>query len=273
MWNDASMHFAQLTDTHVTATSDPANRADAQRRVRRAVQLLNAEEPQIHAVLATGDLTSDGHTPEYAVLAECLADLGPRLLPIPGNHDTRDGIRGLAPDLPWADAEHASWMVDHDGVTIIGLDTTKPGHQGAEFDAERAQWLDQCLTTASALDRPILLTMHHPPFLSGLTWMDQSGFDGLAQFREIIDPHRIDRIICGHLHRPVNAMVAGTIAQVGLSLINHVALNFTPKSELWVVNEPVGYQIYRGSWISTTAMEWVVHTRYLEDTEAPTRLL
>lgn len=52
----------------------------AQRRVGRAVQLLNAEEPQIHSVLATGDLTSDGHTPEESwarVSAHCpAANLG-----------------------------------------------------------------------------------------------------------------------------------------------------------------------------------------------------
>ncbi len=267
------LHLVQLTDTHVVAADqaeragfDRDHRCDPNRRLRLAVAAINAESPEVEAVLVTGDLAADGFPGEYEMLAELLEPLAAPILAIPGNHDDRGRLRSVFPDLPWADAEHASWTIQHDDVTVIGLDTTIPGEPGAEIDDERAEWLDRALADAAGTPGPTLLAMHHPPFRSGIGWMDRSGFVGLERFVEIIDGRGIDRILCGHLHRPMNAVVGGTIAQVGLSTVQHVAINFDPSdtSDLLLVNDPVGYLIYR-----RTENSWIAHTRYIDTTERP----
>ena len=41
---------------------------------------------------------------------ELVEPLTTPLLPTPGNHDDRDLMRSTIPDMPWVDAEHASWV-------------------------------------------------------------------------------------------------------------------------------------------------------------------
>ncbi len=267
------LHLVQLTDTHVV-TADHAERAgfdrnhlcDPNRRLRLAVASINAESPDVSAILATGDLVADGLAAEYEMLAELLEPLQAPVLAIPGNHDDRDRLRAVFPDLPWADAEHASWSIHHHDVTVIGLDTTIPGRPGAALDDERAEWLDRALAAADETPGSTLLAMHHPPFLSGIGWMDRSGFVGMDRFAEIVSSRAVDRILCGHLHRPITAAVGRTIAQVGPSTVQHVAINFDPSetSDLMLVNDPVGYLIYR-----RTAHGWIAHTRYIDTAEEP----
>ncbi|MEZ5376341.1 MAG: phosphodiesterase [Acidimicrobiales bacterium] len=260
--------LAQLSDTHVVARdqthvagTDADHPLDPNRRLRLAVESVLAETVPVSAVVMTGDLANEGRPEQYEAIAELIAPLDVPVLAIPGNHDDRASIRTLVPGLPWVDAEHASWSMVHEGVTIIGLDTTHLGFHGAEFDDERAVWLDTALADADLAGGPTLLAMHHPPFRSGISWMDRSGFIGLERFAEVVSAHSVDRILCGHMHRPMNALVGGTIAQVGLSTVQHVALEFDvgDVTPLKMIDGPPGYLVHRfddGTWVS--------HTRYID---------
>ena len=77
--------------------------------------------------------------------------------------------------------------------------------------AERLGWLDTAL--AAQLDRPTVILMHHPPFATGITYMDNFGLDNAARLAEIVVRHpQIERILCGHLHRTIERRFAGTVA-------------------------------------------------------------
>ena len=238
---------------------------DHNARLAAAVASLNAEAPAVDAVLATGDLVNDERPAEYAVLSSLIAPLAAPVLPIPGNHDTRDGVRAAFPDVPWADAAHASWeVVVADHVRIVGLDSTRPGDPGGEFDDEREDWLRATLATSH--DGPTVLAIHHPPFRSGIEWMDRSGFVGLDRLVGVLTDHPVDRVVCGHLHRPIISTVAGVPAQVGLSTVEHVALDLAPGAGVTLVREPVGYQVHR-----IAGRDMVTHTRYIDNGHQPYR--
>ncbi len=259
--------LAQLSDTHVVEDdTDEALYVDNNARAATAVAAIGNESPSVAAVLATGDLTQWGTDAEYDKLAEVLDPLDVPILPIPGNHDTRAGLRRCFPDHPWPavrpGGDHLSWVVELEGVRIIGLDTTVPGEPGGAFDPDREAWLRTTLSTPHA--GPTMLAMHHPPFVTGIDWMDASGFVGLDRFVAVIAEARVDRIICGHLHRPMSSMVAGVSAEVGMSTAVHVALNLAPDSPVQVVRDPIGYRIFR---VDGSAI--VGHTRYVDTGEAP----
>ncbi len=179
------MLLAQLTDTHVVdPEGDNDLLVDNNHRLELAVERLNAETVQPLAVLATGDLTDNGSPTEMELLTGLLAPLEAPLLPLPGNHDRRETFRE-AFDMPWATEDsHLSWATDVGDLHIIGLDTLMPGTHGGMFDPERQRWLTEALDASGT--KPTVIAMHHPPFLSGIHWMDSMRLEGMKTFTEIV---------------------------------------------------------------------------------------
>ncbi len=263
------MLIGQLTDTHVVADADTAEHyVDNNARLSSAVASIVAEAPALDAVLVTGDLTDTSHPEAFATFRDTLASIDAPVLPLPGNHDGRNATRRALPDVGWVDAEHLSWVHDVRGVRVVGLDSTRRNYEGAEFDAVRAEFLDSVL--AEPHDGATLLAMHHPPFPSGIEWMDDAGFVGLDWFLEVLAAHPgvVDKIVCGHLHRSVTSAVVGVPVQVGISTVQHVALDLVAGSDPALVFDPVGYQVHRitGSGMATQV---ATHTRFIETGESP----
>lgn len=255
--------IGQLTDTHVLAQADTETEVfvDNNARLVDAVTALNAETVPVEVVIGTGDLTNDGNADQYEPLAELLAELQMPFLALPGNHDHRDRLRSTFPLTPWIDADHASWVTDVAGVRLIGLDSTNPGQHGGRIDDERCTWLDGVLS--QEFDGPTLLSMHHPPYESGIWWMDKNGFPGLELLEAVLTAHPVDRILCGHLHRPMSSMFAGVPAQVGMSTVQHVELDFRPDAPVAVIDNPVGYQLHQ-----VTSDAVVAHSRFIRTPDA-----
>jgi len=263
--------IGQLTDTHVAAVGAdgvPLDElfVDNNARLVSAVSSINAESPPLDVLVGTGDLTNWARPQEYEILAELTAPLTVPFLPLPGNHDDRDLLRATFPDTPWIDAAHASWatVIGDPAVRIIGLDSTIPGEPGAQFDEERERWLRTVL--AESHDGVTLLALHHPPFETGIGWMDASGFVGLDRLAAVLAEHPVDKVICGHFHRPVSSTIAGIPAQVGLSTVQHVDLDLAVGAGPSLIIDPVGYQIHRVSHSAGRASV-VTHTRYIDTPE------
>ena len=258
--------IAQLTDTHVVDADAEGHvpdevYVDNNGRLASAVASLNAEAPAMAVVLGTGDLTNWGRPGEYERLAALLAPLAAPFLALPGNHDDRDLLRATFPATPWIDAEHASWVTEvgagDERVRIVGLDSIIPGAPGAAFDDEREEWLRSVL--AEEHHGVTMLALHHPPFATGVGWMDDSGFVGLPRLEAVLAEHPVDKVVCGHFHRPVSAAIAGIPVQVGMSTVQHVDLDLAPGAGVSLIVDPVGYQIHR-----ITPAGVVTHTRYIE---------
>jgi Icc protein len=258
--------IAQLTDTHVVDPDADGNvpdevYVDNNGRLVSAVASLNAEVPAMTVVLGTGDLTNWARPGEYDRLAELLAPLAAPFLALPGNHDDRDLLRATFPETPWIDAEHASWVTTvgegDERVRIVGLDSTDPGEPGAAFDDDREAWLRAVL--GEPHDGVTLLALHHPPFATGVGWMDASGFIGLPRLEAVLVDHPVAKVVCGHFHRPVSSMIAGIPVQVGLSTVQHVDLDLAPGAGVSLIDDPIGYQIHR---IAGSSI--VTHIRYIE---------
>ncbi len=254
--------IAQISDTHVLGPHEPLPcGVDHNRQLDLAIQSINAESARITAVLATGDMTNTGQPEQLSELTRRLDQLDAPVLPLPGNHDNQSLFRD-AFDMDWADSGHLSWSHEVDELRILGLDVTVPGSNHALFDEPRLQWLRDQL--AANPDQPTAIAMHQPPFLTGIEWMDDTAITNRVEFEAVIaDYPCISRIFCGHLHRPVQSVVAQASATVGLSTIYHVELNLEPGSSVELIRDPAGYQLH--CWIEG---RWVSHTRFIGRTEA-----
>jgi 3',5'-cyclic AMP phosphodiesterase CpdA len=205
---------------------------------------LNRLSPAPDAVLATGDLVDSGDAGEYARLKELLGRLEKPVYLIPGNHDHRDNLRRSFPDhgyLPRAGFLH--YTLENWPVRFIALDTLIDGEMGGEICGERLKWLEQRLDEAP--NRPTVIFMHHPPFVTGIGPMDAPGFGNTDKLAALIARHKnIERILCGHVHRPVTTRWAGTVASICPSTSHQIELRPGEQRRLGFVAEPPGYQLH-----------------------------
>ena len=257
------MLLAQVTDTHVLhPESDEPTLVDHYQRLEQAVESLNAEDPVPEAVLLTGDLTNNAEPGEIETLLAGLAPLTIPTLALPGNHDDRTEIRNSF-DMPWAADDNLSWVVELDGLTLIGLDTTVPGAHHGDFDPPRQAWLADALERTAS--KPTAIAMHHPPFASGIQWMDRSMLRNADVFAEMVgSASHLTRIFCGHLHRQVTTSVGGVLTSVGPSTVHHIELNTADGAPIQLICDPTGYHLHHFD-----GTGWVTHTRYIDTDATP----
>lgn len=237
---DRGMLIAQITDLHIS-TPDSVNDRHFRtaEHLARAVAHLNGLTPRPDVVLATGDLVERGEPEEYARLRAILDGLAMPLYVIPGNHDARAalvhafGDRGYLP----RDGGFLHFTVEDWPVRLIGLDTHVPGASGGRLCVERLAWLDARL--AERQGRPTVVFMHHPPFVTGMRAMDAMGLDGKAELAEVIARHpQVERVLCGHVHRPMTRRFGGTVATTCPATAHQLALDLAAEPRLAVVMEP-----------------------------------
>lgn len=170
--------IAQVSDIHI---GGPA--AGSGDRFSAALNEINAMIRKPDLVLLTGDLTHHGSAEEWNELRDRLEALTVPWEAIPGNHD--QGIAEIA--------GHRS--ITAGPVRLVLVDSARE-----IFDAEDAAWLDEELGVES--DRPTVIAIHHPPFETGIWWMDRVGMTGLELFEATVRRHpQVAQVLSGHVHR------------------------------------------------------------------------
>ncbi len=154
--------------------------------------------------------------------------------------------------------------MDEYPVRLVMLDTLVPGAGHGELGPEQLEFLDRAL--AAAPDKPTIVGMHHPPFACGIAHMDRINLRNIPEFAAIIGRHRqVERIICGHHHRPIVARLAHAIASIAPSVAHQVEMTLNPHDSGAFNFEPPAFQLHR--W--TAADGIVSHTVYVEDFPGP----
>ena len=255
------MLLAQLSDLHVGLPGSKVDLAyESAARLERAVAHVCALDPRPDAVVLTGDLVNDGTPAEYARLAALLAPLPMPVYVLPGNHDDREHLRAafaargyLPPRGPLC------YAVDVGPLRLLALDTNVPGQPSGRLEAQQLAWLDARLAEARA--RPTLLALHHPPFRTGIQRADdEMGLSGAEALEAVVRRHpQVERILCGHLHRPIVSRFAGTLAATCPSTMHQLQLDLRERGRLALVPEPPALLLHL--WREGEGL--VTHTSYV----------
>ncbi|WP_174412570.1 phosphodiesterase [Nocardia tenerifensis] len=201
-------HFS---DTHLIAgDGDLYGDVDADERLRRLLEQAAASRIQPTAIVFTGDLTDKGEPGAYDKL-KALIEPFARSLPAPivwvaGNHDDRGLLRHKLL------GEHASTApLDRvhliDGLRIIALDTSVPGHHYGEISDEQLDWLRSVLAEPAPFGT--ILAMHHPPVPCVLDLAVTVELRDQRRLADVLDGTDVRAILAGHLHFSTNATFAG----------------------------------------------------------------
>ena len=224
--------IAQLTDVHISNT-----RPECAANLAEAVATIVAMRRQPDLVLVTGDLTDLNIDSEYDDLCRLLAPLPMPWEAIRGNHDTR--------------LQH---LVGHRAVTLEPLCVLLMDSANERFTEGDADWLDRHLASC---DRPTVIAIHHPPFETGVWWMDCIGLRGADLFEQVVrrNPH-VAKVLSGHVHRPVQTSWGPTQLWVGPSTAVQNAPTLDRADLPAVSAEPPAFSVHL--WNGSTFVSHVV---------------
>jgi len=205
-------HFLlHLSDTHLLGGERRLYDAvDSANHLAQLLAELEASEGRPEAIIFTGDLADKGEADAYDKLRTMVeplaARLGAQVIWVMGNHDDRDAFRTqLLDEVP--SQRPIDRVYDVNGLRIITIDSTVPGHHWGELTSDQLDWLAEELATPAP--HGTILAMHHPPLPSVLdlaTVVELRDQQGLA---EVIAGSDIRSIIAGHLHYSSTGTFAG----------------------------------------------------------------
>lgn len=266
--------IAQMTDIHVGFAPDEKPEELNLTRFRATLARLIEGPNRPDMLVLSGDITDHGDAESFAKTAELLEACPFPIVPMVGNHDSREGLLGAFPQVVPAEGGFLHYVVEAPlGLRIICLDTLEDGRHGGAFCEARAQWLAARL--AEDPETPTLIFMHHPPVVAGIDWMDPAPEeDWITRLRTVLEGQsQVLAIHCGHLHRQITTRFAGIPLGVTPSVAPLVAMDLNPidqnlpdNREL-ITTEPPTYALHR--WDGTSLVshyervgDWQVLARF-----------
>jgi 3',5'-cyclic-AMP phosphodiesterase len=265
------MLLAQITDLHIKLPGVLAyKKVDTAACLRACVERLNALSPRPDAVLVTGDLVDFGTPDEYRHLAACLKPLEMPVYLMVGNHDDRAALREVF-DARYlhesgTGSDFVQYAFDLQDMRVIALDSQKPRESPGTLCDARLAWLERELKAADG--RPVIIALHHPPFATGIGHMDDMALDEQAasKLEALISRYpNVERVLCGHVHRPVYKRFAGTIASIAPSTAHQVVLDLHVDAPSAFVLEPGAFALHY--WTQDVGL--VSHHEYVEQFDGP----
>lgn len=262
------MILAQLSDMHIRPRGAPAYRVvETNALVERALRTVASLRPAPDAVIMSGDLTDCGLAEEYDILADLIRRYcAMPVYLVPGNHDRREVMRARLSHLPGIAAapDFIQYVIDDFPLRLIMLDSVVPGFGHGELCVRRLEFLDGALSMSPA--KPSVVVLHHPPVLCGIEHMDHINLRSAEAFGAIIARHpQVERVLCGHHHRPITARFAGTIVQVAPSTAHQVSFDLGAESPASFTMEPPAFLVHR--WSAETGV--VSHGVFVEAYPGP----
>lgn len=214
----APEHFIlHLSDTHFVGDGELLHeRIDSDKNLAELFEGFARSNTRPEAIVFTGDLADTGRDDAYArlrALVEPAAEaLGAQVIWVMGNHDERVAFRRGLLDHDADDSEPVDRVFDINGLRIIALDSTVPGHHHGEISEEQLAWLADVLSTPAP--DGTLIALHHPPVPSPLGLLALVELKDQDRLADVIRGTDVRGILGGHLHYSTNSTFAGVPVSV-----------------------------------------------------------
>lgn len=213
--------IAQLSDVHVGGPH-----AGSDDHFSAAIAEINAMQRQPDLVLLTGDHTHNGSASGWDEFIRRLAALQAPWEAIRGNHDR-------------AIAEHAGHRaIDAGPLRLVLMDSSSD-----EFTTADAEWLEAELVAHR--EAVVVIAIHHPPFETGIWWMDCVGLKGADRFEAVVRRHpQVIKVLSGHVHRTIQTSWGGCSLWVSPSTSISVAGDLHPDHAPAETAEPPAFSLH-----------------------------
>ncbi|MGW8482583.1 phosphodiesterase [Microbacterium sp. NPDC055903] len=211
-------HFIlHLSDTHFVGDGELLHeRIDSDKNLAELFEGFEKSNTRPEAIVFTGDLADTGRPDAYqrlrAMVEPAAARLGAEVIWVMGNHDERVAFRKGLLDQDADDSEPVDRVFDINGLRIVALDSTIPGHHHGEITEEQLSWLAEVLATPAP--DGTLIALHHPPVPSPLGLLALVELKNQDRLAEVIRGTDVRGVLGGHLHYSTHSTFAGVPVSV-----------------------------------------------------------
>jgi 3',5'-cyclic-AMP phosphodiesterase len=198
-----ALRLIQITDTHLyRSPSGVLLGLNTQDSFDKVVRLVASQQTHPDMIVATGDIAQDASEEAYQRFAETVSTLNAPFYWIPGNHDRRSVMSGLA-----AYADAFTPCVRMGNWQIIMLDSSHPGDVHGVLAESELDVLKKNLVQAGA-GKPIehsLICLHHNPIPGTAGWMQDIGLHNADEFIDVLRQYDSVRAVTyGHIHQTLD---------------------------------------------------------------------
>lgn len=224
-----TIRIIHLSDPHLFAQRDQRLlNVDTFASLQGIVDHIRRTEPDIDAILATGDISQDGSAQACQAFLDSVDGLAPIVRGLPGNHDASDVFGEV-----WAQAAQAVTDLGH--WRIVMLDSTIPGSNAGRLAPDQLECLDAAC--ASADGRHILVAVHHNPVPSGSRWLDAMMIDNAdTLFAQIRNWPAVRALVWGHIHQEYDSVLKLGDRSLRLLAAPATCVQFLPRSQAFALD-------------------------------------
>jgi len=245
--------IAHISDLHIAHDGAVIfDLVDTVKATKDIVAALNTLSPAPDLVLVTGDITHEGDESAAQIAMDILCGLHMPFRIANGNHDCRNALVKALPltqseasndDMGAGDFVHVTEIA---GLRCIALDTAVSDPRKSAFSSQQLCFLERTLKQGKG--KPAVVFMHHPPFDTGVPWLDEMQPEkGRHELGSLIQNYpEVLALLCGHLHRPMLGEWYGTPVYAGPSVMNplDLALHSEGDEITLRITAPPGYVLY-----------------------------
>ncbi|MDB5538200.1 MAG: hypothetical protein JWQ65_3075 [Devosia sp.] len=194
-----TLKFVVMSDLHLMPQGELSMTLDTGARLEQAVDAVIERYGDADFCILAGDLADMGQPAAYEYLKTIIARL-----PIPvhitlGNHDRRPAFLDVfGPDFADAETGKIDKVIDIKGYRIIMLDSSEPGRVDGVLEDDQIDWLHARL--AEALDRPVIVVLHHNANALHIRSDDIRLLEPDAFIGALKTHPDVRQVIAGHVH-------------------------------------------------------------------------
>ena len=236
-----------LTDIHILHNDGNIIGINPLARLRQAIAHINRTQMDADLVIFTGDLTHHGEPKAYEIFKDEIAKLKLPCKLLIGNHDKRANFQSAFPRAEKDVNGFVQWHQDFGHWRVIGLDSVNDPplpdtrHGAGQLCTKRLEYLTE--TMAASGGKKIALFMHHHPFVSRFSGMDQIRLLDAPRFAAALAGRNVRFLGMGHIHRFFSVAWQGIMATVFKSTVDQLPFDLETNDTALGTREAPGYGV------------------------------
>ena len=198
-----------ITDPHLLDTrGDLLNAVPPAETLRMVLDEARERFPNPGRVIWSGDLAHSETLEGYKLFKELIGDWSERSLFLPGNHENRESMRLVLPNIEASGNERMSQVAKFGGWRLLLLDSRLDDEvAGSLFPADIEVIANSIKQDP---DMPTLIFLHHQPININASWLDDSKLQNSDDLAEALNgAGNVKGMFFGHVHGEVNGEFAG----------------------------------------------------------------